>query len=115
MKLKELRLKAKYTQKNIAEKLNIPLNTYTQYELGNREPTVSTLIKIANLYNVSLDYLLENPNTPKQQSEFTLQEEEIIDIFRELSDENKEMILRNFYILLNPNRRENYEILKYIK
>ena len=45
MKLKELRLKAKYTQKNIAEKLNIPLNTYTQYELGNREPTVSTLIK----------------------------------------------------------------------
>ncbi len=115
MKLKELRLKAKYTQKNIAEKLDIPLNTYTQYELGNREPTVSTLIKIANIYNVSLDYLLENSKAPQKKSEFTLQEEELIDMFRELSDENKEVIIRNFYILLNPDKRENYEILKYIK
>ena len=102
MKLKELRLKAKYTQKNIAEKLNIPLNTYTQYELGNREPTVSTLIKIANLYNVSLDYLLENPNTPKQQSEFTLQEEEIIDMFRELSDENQRNDFTKFLYSFKP-------------
>ena len=42
-------------------------------------------------------------------------EEELIDMYRELSEQNKEVILRNFYILLNPDARQNYEILKYIK
>lgn len=115
MKLKELRLKANYTQKNIAEMLNIPLNTYTQYELGNREPTVSTLTKIANIYNVSLDYLLENSKAPQKKSEFTTQEEEIIDMFRNLSKTSQDAIIRSFYIFLPPNKRQEYSLLENIK
>lgn len=115
MKLKELRLKHGLSQKEFAEILGIKNNTYNQYEHENRTPDIETLIKIANYYNVSLDYLLENPTPPKTKNEFTLQEEELIDIYRELSDRNKEIILKNLYILLDPDERKNYDVLKYIK
>lgn len=115
MKLKELRLKYGLSQKELAESLGIKNNTYNQYEHENRIPDTKTLIKIANYYNVTLDYLLENPVPPKTKNDLNLQEEEIIDIYRELSDQNKEFILKNFYILLDPNVRKNYNVLKNIK
>lgn len=115
MKLKELRLKHHLIQQELANILNIPKSTYVKYELESTQAPIEIYIKLANYYNVTLDYLLENPKPPRQESEFTLKEEELIDMYRELSEQNKEVILRNFYILLNPDARQNYEILKYIK
>lgn len=114
MKIQYLRQKANISQKDFAEMLGIKNNTYNQYELGKRQADIQTYIKIANYFNVSLDYLLDNPQRTSRTSEFTLQEEELIDMFRDLSDLNKEIILRNFYILLGPEKRKNYDSLKYI-
>lgn len=47
------------TQQQMAEMLNISQNTYSQYETGKIEWTASTLIKIADYLDVSLDYLLD--------------------------------------------------------
>ncbi|MDA3965290.1 helix-turn-helix domain-containing protein [Enterococcus thailandicus] len=47
------------TQQQMAEMLNISQNTYSQYETGKIEWTASTLIKIADYFDVSLDYLLD--------------------------------------------------------
>ena len=55
--LKELRLKKDETQKEIADKLGITQFTYCNYEKGKTEPDINLLIKLANYYNVSLDYL----------------------------------------------------------
>lgn len=59
MKLKELRKEAGYTQKQMAEMLNITQPTYSQYENNIIEPDIKTLIKIANIFDISLDMLLE--------------------------------------------------------
>lgn len=56
--LKELREKNKLTQKEVAEKVNITQRAYAFYETGDREPSIDTLIKIANLYNVPIDILV---------------------------------------------------------
>jgi transcriptional regulator with XRE-family HTH domain len=53
----ELRIQNGRTQEETSKTLDIPLTTYSGYETGRREPDINTLIKIANLYNVSLDYL----------------------------------------------------------
>lgn len=57
-RLKELRLEKKLIQAEVAEILNISRNTYTQYENNTRSISIELLIKLADYYNVSLDYVV---------------------------------------------------------
>ena len=56
--LKELRNSRGYTQKEVAELLNINSVTYLHYEKEQREPPLSLLADMAKLFDVSVDYLL---------------------------------------------------------
>lgn len=47
-----------YTQKYVADYLHVKQNTYSQYELGVLNYPVEVLMKLADLYGVSVDYLL---------------------------------------------------------
>lgn len=58
MKLKELRKENHLTQNDVAKILNVNQRTYSGYELGLSEPNIQSLIKLAELYHVSLDELL---------------------------------------------------------
>lgn len=55
--LKELREDLNYTQSDISSLLNISRSTVSAYETNTAEPTLSNLVKLADLYNCSLDYL----------------------------------------------------------
>ncbi len=66
MKLKELRKSRKISQLKIAMDLNMNQNTISRYETGEREPGINELIKIADYFNVSIDYLLEQTNNPER-------------------------------------------------
>ena len=56
--LKELRKDNNLSQKQLAEKLCISQQTYSDYENGKTEPTIETLISISKLFNVTIEYLL---------------------------------------------------------
>lgn len=56
-RLVSLRKERKLTQEDTAKELELGLRTYCRYEKGEREPTASVLVQIADYYNVSLDYL----------------------------------------------------------
>lgn len=64
-KIKELRTSKKMTQQEIANYLGITRPAYTAYESGNRQPDFETLEKLANLFNVTTDYLLGRNHTPE--------------------------------------------------
>lgn len=57
-RLREMRMKCKLTQQNMADKLNISLNAYQKYEQAERSPSLQCLVLIADIFDVSLDYLL---------------------------------------------------------
>ena len=57
-RLRELRIQAGYSQQETANKLNIKQQSYSQYELGTGEPSLSVLRDIALVFNVSVDFLL---------------------------------------------------------
>ncbi|MCL2188077.1 MAG: helix-turn-helix domain-containing protein [Defluviitaleaceae bacterium] len=57
-RLKDLRKGMGFTQKYVAEYLNIKEVPYQLYEYGKRRPRSDNLIKLAELYDVSIDYLL---------------------------------------------------------
>ncbi|WP_368488300.1 helix-turn-helix domain-containing protein [Clostridium sp. BJN0013] len=61
-RLKKLRNENNLLQKEIAEKLKITTSAYGFYEQGKRTPDTETLNKIAEFYNVSIDYLLGRTN-----------------------------------------------------
>ncbi|MBQ3037781.1 MAG: helix-turn-helix transcriptional regulator [Clostridia bacterium] len=59
MRLKELRKEKNITQLRLAMELNMSQNTISRYETGERQAGYDELIKIADYFNVSIDYLLE--------------------------------------------------------
>lgn len=65
MRLKELRLKKKMSQLQLALALDMNQNCISRYETGEREADYATLIRIADFFDVSIDYLLERTNNPK--------------------------------------------------
>ena len=60
MRLKELRLKRNISQLKLAMDLNTNQNTISRYETGEREPGIRDLIKIADYFGVTVDYLIEH-------------------------------------------------------
>ena len=58
--LKRYRKEKGFSQKRMAECLLISERAYQHYELGTREPNITTLVKIANMLGVSLDNLCGN-------------------------------------------------------
>ena len=65
--LRALREDKDIRQKEIAAYLNVSQNTYSQYETGVISLTAEVLIKLADYYNVSVDYLLDRTNNPAIQ------------------------------------------------
>ena len=56
--IRNLRIDAGLTQREVAEYLNIKQNTYSQYEIGVLNYPVDILCRLADYYHVSVDYLL---------------------------------------------------------
>ena len=67
VRLKEIRKSKGISQLKMAMDLNTNQNTISRYETGEREPGINELIKIADYFNVSIDYLLERTNNPNIQ------------------------------------------------
>ncbi len=57
--LKSLRKQYGYTQKEVAERIEIRHQSYAAYENGITVPTLQNFLKLAKLYDVSLDELIE--------------------------------------------------------
>lgn len=82
-KLRALRLENNMTQEYVAKQLNMSRSTIAGYETKNRQPSHEKLAAFANLFHVSIDYLLNDDPTP-----ITLTES------RELSDDARDLLMR---------------------
>lgn len=71
-RLKSLRKKAGLTQKQIAEKLQVGQNSYSNWEKGKRTPIQPTIEKLAEILNTSTDYLLGKTDIPDRDLEIDI-------------------------------------------
>lgn len=71
-RLKTLREEKGYLQKYVADKIGVRSNTLSGYENGTRMPDPDTIVRLAELYNVTTDYLLGHSSKPQltEQQEF---------------------------------------------
>ena len=68
-RLKNLRKQAHLTQVDVAEKLGISQPAYASWERGAKKPTQDNLVKIAQVLNVSIDYLVGNSDEHLKEDE----------------------------------------------
>lgn len=91
-RLKSLRSSTGLTQEETAKKIGIARTTYAMYEQGKREPDISTLNSLANYFNVSVNYLLEENDKKKTLPELSKKdyrsiEKDLNDIINNLSND----------------------------
>ncbi|MEZ2733742.1 helix-turn-helix transcriptional regulator [Aneurinibacillus aneurinilyticus] len=94
-RLKELRQRKQLTQEETAKLLNISRGTYAHYEIDKRQPDFATLQKLADFFDVSIDYLLGRVNDPDQLPQFL--RDPSVDIsayegYQELSPKEQEIV-----------------------
>lgn len=103
-KLKDLRTANKMTQQEMAHKLRISRSTLAGYEAENKQPSYDVLIKIAQLFNVPTDYLLESGIFGKKAFHLvTLFRENILSTLL-----NAELITRKMYKQLKLCSTDSY-------
>jgi transcriptional regulator with XRE-family HTH domain len=60
LRLKSLRQLYGYSREELADRLGISVFTLRSWEQGKREPSLSMIIKISNIFNCSIDHLVGN-------------------------------------------------------
>lgn len=89
--LKTLRQEDGLTQNQLAKNIGIGQSTIVGYERGDREPTASNLIKYANYFNVSMDYLVGRTDelgaiiTSPAAKSLSDRENRVLALFRKMS------------------------------
>lgn len=97
MRLKEARKQAGMTQQEVAAAVGVNQNTYSYWENGKTKIDNISLTKLAKIFNVTVDYLLDNPHQNKKipkDLKKILEEEEVTLNGRMVTNEEKEQMLR---------------------
>lgn len=84
--LKQLRQQAGMTQKDLAVKIGVTKSVISYYELQERSPSPEVLIKLANLFHVTTDYLLGIDTKVTQQLDVSGLTDEDIALLRYVAD-----------------------------
>lgn len=109
-RLRELRKEKSKHQKDIAAILGISVTGYASYEQGLTNPSLETLLILADFYNVSTDYLLGKTDSRYTQAE--------LDFYNEVKERGIDELIHEYNISLGDesmSEREERILIKLIK
>ncbi len=90
--LKQYRKNCNLTQQQVADALNINRTTYTYYETGKTEPSISTLHKLVKMFGITYDDLLPEVREPSVRDSFL--RGRVNDSIYTLSNEEQQVIIQ---------------------
>lgn len=98
LRIKDLRTERHLTQQDVADATCISRSVLSQYEAGSVDPTASVISRLADYFQVSIDYLvgreddLGNISLPSQSTP-SRKERELLAIFRQMTDAQQNRFL----------------------
>lgn len=105
--LRILRNKKNISQLKLSMDLELSQELISQYELGKSLPTIENLVKLANYFNCSTDYLLGLTNDFSKKSDLNKNDLDVADLIQNYSDlslKNREKLKSYLnYLLRNEN------------
>lgn len=96
-RIRELRIEKGLRQKDVAEKIGVSTQSFGYYENWVNKPDPETLIKLADLFEVSIDYLLGRENDDGtifpcvKEREYSEEERKLVESYRSLDDRMKKV------------------------
>ena len=115
-KLKELRTRDDISQAKFAREVGFSQSAIASWENETREPGINALIKIAQYFNVSVDYLIEAPTIAKQQPRekpaentfdgLSAREQKLIEQFRFLKEGYKVLAEKQLKMIVDYQKEE---------
>lgn len=107
--LKELRKKYNYSQEEIANKIGTSQSNYSKYEKGSLELSVSQALKLADLYDCSIDELVGNEK--KTNTAIGPNKAKALELFEKL-DDNDYLLLIGYiqHILMEKEQKQKQRI-----
>lgn len=113
-RLRALRRGVHMTQEDVANYLNLHRTTYTKYETDKANPDQTCLIQLAQLFHVSVDFLVGNEDTvPAMQADLAadapelrlnVQEISVISDFRHLDTDQQKQLIKILHDMKKENR-----------
>lgn len=113
--IKELRVEKNINQSELGKLIGVGKTTISNYETGYSSPDQETLIKIADFFNVSVDYLLNRSDDYNLQSlipetSLTDNERELLLLFRQVKNEREQIkLLGKMEILIDSIKEKNFK------
>lgn len=107
-RLKQSRENANISRKEASEAVGIGTTTLQQWEVGNREASIETLAKLAQLYKISLQWLIfgdtDTPSAPATDPNTSINVEQAIDTLKNLIQDNQPKLTEDETYLLQKFR-----------
>ena len=94
-RMSELREAKGMSAREAAKQIGVPPTTYHNWEKGEREPNSDMLIKLADFFGVSIDYMIgrSEERAAKHLTAATGEEDDLLRLFRRMSDDGKAALL----------------------
>ena len=102
-RIRELRKNNGLTMKQLGQQIGLAESTISQYETGKRSPDNETLLKLGEIFGVTVGYILgseEKENTPGEQT-LTEGEKALLELFRKIPADQQAMVLQMIRVALN--------------
>lgn len=104
LRLKEVRKSRRLTQAQVAEGVNCSASTLSRYETGKRQPPLDMLVRLADFFDVSLDYIFGR--TPPDSSALSSYEKDMLESFRNVPDTVQDDIVD--FLNLRQSKKETF-------
>jgi transcriptional regulator with XRE-family HTH domain len=109
IRIKSLRKEKKYSQLELAKLLNVSQSTIAYYEKEQKQPSHDTLTKLADIFNVTVDYLLGRTDIKYTNTENKLIHE--MDLTPEILMDKYNLVIEG----KKASKEEIEEVIQYIK
>ncbi len=109
-RIRDLREDHDLTQKEVAAKLSMSSPQYQRYESGTVTPPIDVIIFLADLYGVSVDYILDRTNSkemfPKEFEDGSAEIKRFIAYLKDLNSTNKDIIIGTMASMIKEQKLE---------
>ena len=107
IRLKSLIKERGLTQMQVAKELHLAKSTFNGYIVSGRQPDHTTLVRIADYFEVSIDYLLGATDVRvKPKEPINMKEGELVGIYRDLDADKQNMLMEQAIYYHEQKRKE---------